>query len=190
MNHLIVYAHPKEDSFNHAILESAVRAFEGRGDSVVVRNLYSLSFNPVLSASEYDGTLPPEIIQEQSYITNANAITLIFPLWWTSMPAILKGYIDRIFSYGFAYQFNQEGHTERLLQGKKGFMITTQGSENSYYDSTGMTEALKLTTDTGIYNYCGIESLGHLFLGNLPFLDNEARSDILKTVESKLKELF
>lgn len=194
MNHLIVYAHPFEDSFNHAILETAVSTLESKGHSVVVRDLYALGFNPVLSPADFkalrSGQTPEEIATEQAYIKNADAITLIYPLWWTSMPAILRGYIDRVFAYGFAYQYTKEGMVEGLLTSKKGVMITTQGTPNMYYDASGMTNSLKQTTDEGIFGFCGVDSLDHLFFGGISTSDEIARKEMLKTVQLTLKALF
>jgi NAD(P)H dehydrogenase (quinone) len=194
MNHLIVYAHPKEDSFNHAILESATRALESKGHSVVVRDLYALAFTPVLTQADFkalhSGNTPHDILTEQAYITHADVITLIYPLWWTSMPAILKGYIDRVFSYGFAYQYTKEGTVEGLFSAKKTFMITTQGTPNAFYDASGMTKSLIQTTDEGIFGFCEATTLGHLFFGGISASDDVARKAMLQTVESKLKELF
>ena len=194
MNHLIVYAHPFEDSFNHAILESTVSALESKGHTVVVRDLYAIGFNPVLSPIDFkelrSGNIPNDIATEQEFIKNADTITLIYPLWWTSLPAILKGYIDRVFSYGFAYQYTSEGTVEGLLSSKKGFMITTQGTPNMYYDASGMTNSLKQTTDVGIFGFCGIKILDHLFFGGISSSDDATRKEMLKTAEAKIKELF
>jgi NAD(P)H dehydrogenase (quinone) len=194
MNHLIVYAHPFEDSFNHAILESAVAALESKGHSVVVRDLYAIGFNPVLSPKDFkelrSGHTPEDIATEQAYIKKVDAITFIYPLWWTGLPAILQGYIDRVFAYGFAYQYNKEGMVEGLLAGKKGVMITTHGTPNMYYDASGMTQSLKQTTDEGIFGFCGVETLEHLFLGGISSSDDGTRKAMLQTVETKIKELF
>lgn len=194
MNHLIVYAHPFEDSFNHAILESTVNALQNKGHSVVVRDLYALGFNPVLSTKDFKelrhGDIPKDIALEQEYLKKADVITLIYPLWWTSLPAILKGYIDRIFAYGFAYQYTEEGTVEGLFSDKKGFMITTHGTPNIYYDASGITNSLKQTTDEGIFAFCGIVMLNHLFFGGISASDDSTRKDILKTVKTTLYELF
>jgi len=194
MNHLIVYAHPFEDSFNHAILENAVSSLESKGHSVVVRDLYALGFNPVLSPVDFkelrSGNTPEDIATEQAFIKNADAITLIYPLWWTGLPAILKGYIDRIFAYGFAYQYTKEGMVEGLLSSKKGFMITTQGTPNAFYDASGMTKSLKQTTDEGIFSFCGIETLDHLFFGGISTSDDLTRKEMLQSVQLTLKKLF
>ena len=194
MKHLIVYAHPNPKSFNHAILETTVRELERKGHQVVVRDLYSLHFNPILSGTDFEvfqaGTVPADIKEEQDHISTADVITMIYPIWWAGLPAMIKGYIDRVFSYGFAYKYSEEGSPVGLLAGKKGLIINTQGTPGEYYDSTGMTEALKKTSDTGILSFCGIESVGHVFFGAVPAVDDAVRHGMLVTLQDKLNEIF
>lgn len=124
MNHLIVFAHPHQESFNRAILDTAVRALQTKGHEVHVRDLYQLGFNPVLTGEDTaemkKGSTPADIQAEQAFITKADVITFVYPVWWTGLPAILKGYVDRVFAYGFAYQYNSQGGIDKLLAGKKG----------------------------------------------------------------------
>lgn len=140
----------KIEFFNHAILETAVNTLKNNGHDVTARDLYKLDFQPVLKANDTaamrDGKVPDDIKAEQEYITQADVITLIYPIWWTGMPAILKGYIDRIFSYGFAYSSGSEGII-KLLKGKKGLIINTHGTPKEIYDQIGMTSGLKVTSD-------------------------------------------
>src|SRR3712207_5452658 len=120
MNHLIIYAHPNAGSFNHAILEKAIQASEGH--KVVVRDLNTENFAPVLSWQEavasFGKNYADEVAKEHQYWREADVITLIYPLWWMGFPAILKGYLDRVLTYGFAYE-NGENETLGLLKGKK-----------------------------------------------------------------------
>lgn len=193
MTHLILFAHPKTESFNRAILQTLASTLEEKGDSVIVRDLYALDFAPVLTQEDMEalrkGQTPEDIAQEQHYITQADTLIFVYPLWWTGLPAILKGYVDRVFSYGFAYRYNQAGEIEGLLKGKKGFLVTTHGTPNAHYDSTGMTQALKETTDSGIFNFCGITEVNHLFFGAVPSVDDKARHEMLAKVRESTKEL-
>ncbi|MFB5760156.1 NAD(P)H-dependent oxidoreductase [Paenibacillus medicaginis] len=193
MKHLVIYAHPHAESLNHSILETTVRALKNNGHEVIVRDLYALDFQPVLkpedTASMKAGQIPQDIKTEQDYITEADAITLIYPIWWTGLPAILKGYIDRVFSYGFAYAYGEEG-VVKMLTGKKGFIINTHGTPKPYYDQIGMTEALKTTSDTGIFDFVGIESVGHLLFGGVGHLDEEAYKQMLQDVEEAVASHF
>ncbi|PYE42403.1 NAD(P)H-dependent oxidoreductase [Paenibacillus barcinonensis] len=193
MKHLIVYAHPRTDSFNNAILNTAVTALEAEGHEVVVRDLYQLGFQPVLTEADTTsmraGQTPQDIATEQQYVTDADAITFIYPIWWTGLPAILKGYVDRVFAYGFAYASGAAG-IEKLLTGKKGLMISTHGTPKDVYDQVGMTNALKLTSDTGIFDFVGIEPVDHLLFGAIGYLDAAAYQAMLDEVKQTVTTRF
>ncbi|MZP30606.1 flavodoxin family protein [Heliobacterium undosum] len=194
MKHLILFAHPNPKSFNTAILKTTVKVLEGKGHQVTVRNLYEMHFDPVLKGTDFEvfhsGKKPPDVEQEHDLIAAADGITMIYPIWWSGMPALLKGYIDRVFSYGFAYRYNDEGVPVGMLSGKKGLIINTLGSTTEYYDSIGMTEAVKKTTDTSIFGFCGMEPVGHLFFGAVPAVDDATRQGMQKTLTEKLDGLF
>jgi len=113
MKYLIVYAHPDSKSFNHAILETISEELKKKKKEFKVRDLYKIGFNPVLSTKDLSeiqkGAVPQDIKREQNYISKADTIIFVFPIWWSSMPAILKGYIDRVFSLKFAYDITEDG---------------------------------------------------------------------------------
>ncbi|KRE53581.1 NAD(P)H-dependent oxidoreductase [Paenibacillus sp. Soil522] len=193
MKHLIVYAHPHPESFNHAILETTVQALKKKGHEVTVRDLYDIDFQPVLkpqdTAAMKAGQTPADIKTEQQFIEQADTITFIYPIWWTGLPAILKGYVDRVFSYGFAYAYGAEG-IDKLLKGKKGLIINTHGMPKEIYDQIGMTAGLKITSDTGIFEFTGIEPVAHLLFGSVPSAGEAALKDILKQVEDTVASVF
>lgn len=194
MNHLLVYAHPHEGSFNNAILDTAVSALRANGHDVHVRHLYQLGFNPVLSPSDTaalsEGNPPADIQTEQEYLAKADYITFIYPIWWTGLPAILKGYVDRTFSHGFAYKSNGEGGIEPLFTGKKGLIVTTCDTPAEIYNATGMTDSLKQTSGSGIFEFCGIEVVDQLLFGGVSSHTPEAvLKDMLVQVENRFSSL-
>ncbi|MDX8364668.1 NAD(P)H-dependent oxidoreductase [Cytobacillus sp. Hm23] len=194
MKHLVIYAHPNPQSFNHAILETVVGRLEDQGNEVVVRDLYALNFEPVLSGNDFaafqSGNTPNDIQTEQEHVKWADVITLIYPIWWTGLPAILKGYIDRVFAYGFAYAVNEQGGYEKLLAGKKAVVLNTIGHPEDYYEQIGMIGAMKQTTDNGIFDFVGIETLEHKFFGSVPSVDDNTRKQMLVDVEHIIARLF
>ncbi|MBW7477125.1 NAD(P)H-dependent oxidoreductase [Paenibacillus oenotherae] len=193
MKHLVVYAHPSPESLNHAILETTVEALKNNGHEVTVRDLYALQFQPVLKPEDTEamkaGHTPIDIKTEQNFISEADAITFIYPIWWTGLPAILKGYIDRVFSYGFAYSVGPEGII-KLLKGKQGFIINTHGTPSEVYDEIGMTAGLKVTSDTGILDFVGIEPVGHLLFGSIGYVDDAAYKGMLQEVRTTISSVF
>ncbi|SFC75308.1 NAD(P)H dehydrogenase (quinone) [Parapedobacter composti] len=166
MKHLIIYAHPNPKSLNGQ-LKQAVTALLRQGESeVIVRDLYELRFNPVLSsadmAGQRNGQVSEDVRTEQGYISWADCITFIYPIWWTGLPAMMKGYIDRVFSYGFAYRY-EHGIQKGMLSGKQAIIINTHGKSHEEYRAIGMDRALSLTSDGGIFTYCGFDIKHHFF---------------------------
>ena len=166
MKHLIIYAHPNQDSLNGYFKSTLVGHLQKNDHEVVVRDLYQMNFNPVLSsedmAGQRKGQVAGDVKQEQGHIAWAGCVTFIHPIWWTGLPAIMKGYIDRVLSYGFAYRYDQ-GIQKGLMTGKKAVIINTFGKSQAEYGATGMDKALSLTSDKGIYSYCGFDIKEHFF---------------------------
>jgi len=154
MKQLIIYAHPNGKSLNGYFKETLAHYLEESGHEVKVRDLYVLDFDPVLSLEDISGQMQGAVNEtigaEQKYITWADVVTFIYPIWWTGMPAIIKGYVDRVMSYGFAYRYDQ-GVQKGLLVGKKAIIINTHGKSKEEYVQKGMDTALLLTPDMGIF---------------------------------------
>ena len=188
MKHLIISAHPNPQSFNRALVEEVIKATRQAGGETVVRDLYTLDFNPVLSWRELnasmEGIVPAEIKFEQKLITEADLITFIYPLWWMGFPAILKGYLDRVLSYGFAYQ-NENNISVGLLGNKKIQQFITMGNSIEKYQQLGFDKALKSCLVDGLFNFCGITDIQHDIFGNIHLLDETDRQTILISVFEK-----
>lgn len=193
IKHLVVLAHPEPKSLSGAYKDEIVRLTEDTGNEVIVRDLYNLGFHPVLSAEDFGafkkGEVPADIQLEQDYIRCADLITFIYPIWWTGMPAMMKGYIDRVFSRGFAYDITGLGEIKKLLTGKKIILLNNFGMAYDEYEKTGMLDALRKTSDTGIFEFCGMEVQAHHFFGHMDNSSKEERSAHLQTL-SYLYEKF
>ena len=101
------------------------------------------------------------------------------------MKAIMKGYIDRVFSYGFAYRYDQ-GVQKGLLTGKKTIIINSHGKSNAEYEAMGMDKALILTSDTGIFTYSGLEIQQHFYFDKA----DRASADNISDWESQIQTIF
>lgn len=189
MKHLIIYAHPNSQSLNGYLKQTVVDHLSYSGHEVKIRDLYQLDFNPVLKLKDLEGQRKGQVAEdvkiEQDYIVWADCMTFIYPIWWTGLPAILKGYIDRVFSYGFAYRYDQ-GVQKGLLTGKKAVIINTHGKSQIEYNDLGMDRALSLTSDKGIYTYCGLEVKQHFFFDKA----DRADSDIVKQWTKQIISIF
>lgn len=186
MRHLVVYSHPNPKSFNCAIKETFKEALENKGHEVRVRDLYALGFDPVLRHSDFEalakGSVLADVKTEQDHLNWAEMATFIFPIWWTGLPSMMKGYIDRVFSHGFAY-VTENGAIKKLLTGKKALIINTTGSPKEIYEATGMYKSLRQTSDEGIFAFCGIEVAGHKFFSGVPFISDVDRKAMLEEVK-------
>ena len=192
MKAVILFAHPNPLSFNQAILEATVSILEKKQIDYTVRNLYELSFNPVLKPSDFEllmqSKVATDIIVEQEAIRQADLIIPIFPIWWAGMPAILKGYIDRVFSNGFAYRYTEAG-PEGLFENKRAVIINTSGAPNEVYQEMGMHESLAKTIDLGIFQFCGIEVIAHRYFGGVPSVTDEERKQMLEELPSLFEHI-
>src|SRR5260221_6899103 len=104
MHVLSVIAHPKENSFSHTVLNRFAAGAVAAGHSHEVADLYREGFNPVMSErdmEQFEGVpMLDDVLAEQARIDRADALCLIFPIWWYSMPAMMKGWLDRVWSAG------------------------------------------------------------------------------------------
>ena len=147
MNVLIVLAHPEPQSFNGALAQVAAKTFVANGDVVRISDLYARQFNPDEHARHFlqrknpmrfdaqteqrfnhgQGTLPADVMREIDDVLWADFVMLQFPLWWFGVPAILKGWMDRVFAYGALYTGSRRFHTG-VCQGKRAMLSVTAGS--------------------------------------------------------------
>lgn len=187
MKYLIVYAHPNSASFNHAILETVTTELKKNKKEFKVRDLYKMKFNPVLQKKELTGSLPQDIKKEQAYIRSADVLIFIFPIWWSAMPAMLKGYIDRVFSFGFAYDIACDGAVG-LLQGKKVFLISTTGASKEEYEKMGAFKMMNMSIDGAIFQFAGMEVIGHKYFSSVPTVSAKERKAMLREVKELVRE--
>lgn len=176
MNHLIIYAHPSEQSFSRELTTALQNESSARGWKSTVRDLYAMKFDPVLWPSDLEGLKngsPNALIdKEQQLLNDADIISLVYPLWWAGFPAILKGYIDKVLAYGFAYKVGQNG-IEGLLGDKKIYLYTSMGNTLDEYEQKGLIDAFKKIQGNEIFEFCGMKVQEHLFFPQVPQASKE-----------------
>ncbi|MGQ1786710.1 MULTISPECIES: NAD(P)H-dependent oxidoreductase [unclassified Saccharicrinis] len=192
MTHLIIYAHPSEDSFSRQLVDR-IKQYSETLNTVIVRDLYAMDFNPVLKKEELDnlkkGVIAEDVDKEQEYIEDADIISVVYPLWWASFPAILKGYIDRVFSYGFAYQAGEKG-IEGLLTGRAVILHTSMGNAISDDEEDDLLPNLTVIQGHEVFGFCDMDVMQHFFYPEIiTATEVEKEAFILNTVEY-YKELF
>lgn len=185
MKHLVLFCHPSQQSFNHAVLEAYCSELKDNGHKVTVRNLYQSPLHPILTQEEYEDTLKeryePEVAQEQELISWCDCVTMIYPIWWGGMPALLKGYVDRVFSYGFAYELDGEDPIPRM-KGKSTVTICTTGTPYEVYDKLGMYKAMDQARNHAIFEFCGFTVKHSVYYGDVIQASDEERRNMLENV--------
>jgi NAD(P)H dehydrogenase (quinone) len=180
MNVLVVYTHPYNKSFNHALKDATVSELESAGHTVRVLDLYESGFNPVLSGADLQsfrtGEYPADIAEAQDHLKWADHWVFIYPIWWTGMPALLKGWVDRTFAYGFAYAYGDSGIVKKL-EDKKVLLVNTAGTPDAYYQH--MIPALALTSATGLFEFCGVTVSDQLHFGAPALATPEQREEMI-----------
>ncbi|MBA8876970.1 NAD(P)H-dependent oxidoreductase [Phyllobacterium myrsinacearum] len=162
MHALIVVAHPEPTSLSHGI---AARIAEGLsltdpGNSYEIADLAAEGFDPRFSAADLavhrtQASPPADVAAEQARIDGADALVLVFPVYWWSMPSLLKGWIDRVFSNGWAFDFSLDGGLEKKLRHLKVHLIGVGGADARTYTRHDYFGAMKTQIDHGIFDYCG-----------------------------------
>jgi putative NADPH-quinone reductase/1,4-dihydroxy-2-naphthoate octaprenyltransferase len=184
-NILIVYCHPSELSLNHGIKASFISGLHRYRTNIRVQDLYSEHFDPILY-NIHSNNKDNIVHQMQANITWADWLVFIYPLWWGGLPAMLKGYFDRVFTENFAFRYNQAGIPEGLLEQKKAFMMVTCDTPPVVLRLSRRTGSLK-SVIRGILNLCGIKHARYRLIGSVLTSTYEKRKKWI-TMAEKLGE--
>ena len=185
MKVLVVYAHPNPQSFNHAILESFTKGLAEAGHTYEIVDLYAIKFNPCLSGEDFvklmQWNVSDDVRAQQEKVSQANGLVFIHPVWWTGQPAILKGWIDRVFSMGFAYMLDEKtGHPQGLLKNQKALIINTAGAKEEDSKTMGVPDVLKKIEGDFVLKFSGIDKVQHVLFYNVIMTDDPTRKEYLE----------
>ena len=133
----IIYAHPYEQSFNHAILQRVRELLESKGEAYKLIDLYADGFNPAYTKEELalfnqGKALDPLVLHYQEILKKTDRLIFIFPIWWADMPAIVKGFEDKVFLKTLAYNPTPTGIKGCLTQIREAVVITTSTAPTWY----------------------------------------------------------
>ena len=187
MKHAIILAHPNPNSFNAAVARTYCEMVRGRSHEPILRDLYRLGFDPLLKASEIPGAAgfepAPDVLAERAVIKDAEVFVFVYPLWFYAPPAMLKGYVDRVFGMGFGFGDIQGGGNTPLLKGRKMITFTSSGSPIEWVKQEGAWTAIRNLFDSHLAQVCGLTVLDHVHFGGIaPGTRPDAVADRLGTV--------
>jgi putative NADPH-quinone reductase len=184
---LIINGHPDKESYCYALAESYRNGVIQSGAVVKVINLIDLKFNPILTYGYRKiSELEPDLIQAQKDILEANHLVFVYPNWWSTYPALLKGFIDRTFLPNFAFKYKGP-FWDKLLIGKTAQLIVTTDTPNWYYwliNRRPGHNSMKI----GILEFSGIKPVNIKTFGPIKSSDDKKRKQWLKEAEELGKE--
>jgi len=194
MKHAMILAHPARKSLNAAIARTYAETVERLGHEVLVRDLYAMRFDPCLHAAEIPGPKAPkfraDVLRERELLADAEVFVLVYPLWFNAPPAMLKGYIDRVFGMGFGFGPGFGG-TEPRLKGRKLISFTTSGAPDFWIRDTGALSALMRLFDAHLGGTCGLTVVDHVHFGGMVSgITREAFDEVVAKVGTAAKAHF
>ena len=203
MRLLIVFNHPYEGSYCHAILKAVIRGANRANHEIDLINLDKDEFDPVMRAKDLKAyaiardqakeslhLLDPKVLQYKNRLLKADHLLFIFPIWWELMPALTKGFVDKIIFPGIAYDMNKNGTrmTSRLTSLKGVTMITTMNTPSVAYKLL-FGNAIKKALLLGTFWKIGVPNRKWINLNFVKFTSYEKRKKWLVSIEKSIANL-
>jgi NAD(P)H dehydrogenase (quinone) len=219
MKVFIVFAHPEPQSLNGALLRTTVEELESQGHEVQVSDLYAMKWKSQVDREDFpdltpdkglrvayasaaataSNTLTDDVKREQEKLLWADVVIFQFPMWWLGMPAILKGWFDRVYSYGFAYglgEYNDKRWGDRYgdgkMLGKRAFVIVTVGGWKEHLSARGISgpiDDILFPINHGMLYYTGFTVLPAFVVYQSDRFDDEKFRPTAIELRQKLKSL-
>ncbi len=208
---LIVISHPEPTSFSHALANTAKQTFEAQGDEVKVSDLFAMKFDPVNDRRNFTTVKNAERYhqaQEETYAVENKGFNsdlqaemdklswcdlLIFqcPIHWFSIPAMLKGWVDKVFAFNFAYGFGR-WYDKGIFEGKKALICITTGAPEFMYKNDGIQgdiHEVLFPINHGVFFFCGMTALRSHIVYSPSHVNQEQRQEMLTKYEQFIKNI-
>lgn len=188
---LILNAHPYAESFCDALAQKYYEGALDGGQDVKISNLRDLNFDPNLHGGYVVVTeLEDDLKTQQELIKWSEHLVIVTPLWWASVPALLKGYIDRVFLPGFAFKYSDKSPLpKKLLEGKSATVIYTQGSP-FFYSFLFVRDSFWHMLKVGLLGFCGFKPVKRVVIASVKSLTSEKRVEWLNKIYEKGRQGF
>lgn len=167
----LIVAHPRRRSFTVAMAEAFAEGARAAGAEVEVRDLYRLRFDPRLRAEEMPdhrgAAVRPDVVREREAIAGADIFAFFYPLWFNATPAMMKGYVDRVFGMDFGYTARRQGGNQPMLGGRKMISFTSSGAPQDWVERSGAWASMQAHFDEHFAAMTGLEIIGHHNIGGV-----------------------
>jgi len=160
MHALIIVAHPDPASLTHTVAARLAEGVLGTGHTFEIADIAAEGFDPRFNAGDLaafriDAPIPAEVLAEQARVERADTLILVYPVYWWSMPGLLKGWIDRVFTNGWAYDDRQGPNVVKKLAHLKVHLVAIGAADLRTHARRGYFAAMRKQIDEGIFDFCG-----------------------------------
>lgn len=160
MHALVVVAHPDPASLSHAVAQAVAEGVSGAGHSFEMADLAKEGFDPRFSLNDIavhrrEAAPSADVAAEQARLDRADVLVLVYPVYWWSMPGLMKGWIERVFANGWAYDEGADLKTVKKLGHLPVHLVGIGGATMRTYERHGYLSAMKTQIEHGIFDYCG-----------------------------------
>ena len=164
MRVLVMLVHPRRDSFCGQLTDNIVVGLQDAGHEVKIGDLYREGFQPAFSEEDYaqfdDRPMPDDVLREQARVEWSEGMIFVMPIWWYQFPAMFKGWIDRVFSEHWAYEYRTAFDRDNSRLGwRKTLIVASAGGSPRTFTKYGYDQGLQTLWDTGIWGYCGFRDI-------------------------------
>jgi NAD(P)H dehydrogenase (quinone) len=189
-NILVVLGHPSNTSFSSALACAYAEAAQAAGHTVRILRMADLKFDAILHGSNpHHQTLEPDLLAAQASIQWAQHMVWVFPVWWGGVPALLKGFLDRAFTSGYAYQFKPgSSYPVPLLKGRTAHLLVPLDTPPWYYRWVYRMPAIHQMQKTTLA-FCGIRPLKTVLLGPVIHSTPDKRAQWLEQARALARTL-
>lgn len=187
MNYLLINSHPYEGSFSVSAIKEIATTAQNKGYTVTEIDLLKDKFNPVMTAEDLNAwrqgkTVDPLVEKYQEAIEKADVIVFEFPIWWGELPAVLKGFCDKVLLPGWAYTKTEDGSMKGLLEPKKAIVVTTMETPKNFMnDFFGNPVENSFVKNT--LNNCGIKVSHYLQIDKINSGGKEWTSEKMEDIK-------
>lgn len=190
MKVLVILGHQSPGSFNHGIVAAAVAELQAAGHEAIVHDLYQEKFDPILPSDEVPKTAQPEpcVWKHCQEVRTADGYIVVHPNWWGQPPAILKGWLDRVFRQGIAYEFGPSGLVQHLA-GKRALVFTTSNTPRDM-ELELYGDPLENLWKNCIFGLCGVKDFARRNFESIVMSTPEHRRQWLDEVRQMVREKF
>ena len=191
MHTLVVTAHPDRDSLTARIARQLQGALQP--GTAQVLDLAADGFDPRFGSADRNayrgsGHVPADVLRQQRRLDDVDHLVLVFPVYWWSMPALLKGWIDRVFINGWAFDIDPAGGTRRNLGRLTVHLLPVAGDAAGTYERHGYEQALRTQIEHGIVDYCGARRGATAFVYESERDDADARRGIVDDAVARVAD--